>query len=143
MVSSKLRRTLIESAKDALTNAYAPYSGVRVGAALLDEQGRIFKGCNIENSSFGLTICAERVGVFNAVVNGSKKFKALCLVVEGNIKPTPCGACRQVLAEFSQQLEIICVNTSGYESETTLGELLPNAFTLGQRGGGGFKEPQK
>jgi len=143
VVSSKLRRTLINNAKDALTNAYAPYSGIRVGAALLDEQGRIFKGCNIENSSFGLTICAERVGVFNAIVNGSKRFKALCVVVEGNLKPTPCGACRQVLAEFSQELEIIEANTSGYESETTLGELLPDAFTLEQKGGGPNKKPQK
>lgn len=134
---------LINNAKDALTNAYAPYSGIRVGAALLDEQGRIFKGCNIENSSFGLTICAERVGVFNAIVNGSKRFKALCVVVEGNLKPTPCGACRQVLAEFSQELEIIEVNTLGYESETTLGELLPDAFTLEQKGGGQNKNPQK
>ncbi|MEM0121176.1 MAG: cytidine deaminase [Thermoprotei archaeon] len=130
MVPSKLQEILIDEAMKALANAYSPYSGIRVGAALLDDQGRIFRGCNIENSSYGLTVCAERVSVFNAVSNGSKNFRALCLVVEGDLKPTPCGACRQVLAEFSRELEIIEANTSGYEASTTLTELLPDAFTL-------------
>lgn len=121
---------LIEEAKAWITRAYAPYSGLRVGAALLDQEGRIFCGCNVENASYGLSVCAERVAVFNAISQGSTRFRALCVAVEGDFKPTPCGACRQVLAEFSDDLEVICVNTAGYVHHTSLVRLLPDAFRL-------------
>lgn len=124
-----MERLAVE-AKRCLVNAYSPYSGVKIGAALLDGDGRVFLGCNIENASYGLTVCAERVAVFNAVCNGSRVFRALCVAAEGDIRPVPCGACRQVLAEFAEDLEIFLVNTSGYSSTTTLRRLLPDAFRL-------------
>lgn len=120
---------LIEQAKAALKHAYAPYSHYRVAAALLTEEGEVFTGVNIENASYGATICAERVAVFKAVSAGHLKFKALGLVTGQGDLPTPCGMCRQVLVEFgNMDMEIILSN----EEKTMvyrLGELLPLSFT--------------
>jgi len=124
------KQKLVEAAKKVVANAYAPYSGVRVGAALLDSDGEIFVGCNVENASYGLTVCAERICVFNAVSHGSTRFVALCVVIEGKIKPVPCGACRQVLAEFVEDLEVIGINSVGETLHTSLRELLPESFRL-------------
>jgi cytidine deaminase len=116
-------RQLIAAAKSAQRHAYAPYSKFRVGAALLTSDGKVFTGCNVENASYGLTICAERVAVGKAVSEGCREFKAIAIVAPArNI--TPCGACRQVLAEFGDCL-VIC-NTKQYR----LSELLPSAFRL-------------
>lgn len=120
---------LIQKAQEALANAYAPYSRYRVAAALLTADGQVYTGVNIENASFGATICAERVAVFKAVSDGRKEFKTLALVTGQGDFPTPCGMCRQVLVEFGKpDMEIVLHNdekTVVYRLE----ELLPLSFT--------------
>src|SRR5690349_1402627 len=97
---------LIQMATEARECAHAPYSKFKVGAALLDSSGRVFTGCNVENASYGLTVCAERVALWKAVSGGERKFVALAVVADGERPPSPCGACRQVLWEFSEDLEV-------------------------------------
>lgn len=120
---------LLKMAEEALTHAYAPYSRYRVAAALLTASGEVFTGVNIENASFGATICAERVAVFKAVSAGQRDFKTLALVTGQGDFPTPCGMCRQVLVEFGKpDMEIVLHNdekTVVYKLE----ELLPLSFT--------------
>lgn len=118
---------LIQRAKDARTQAYAPYSRFAVGAALLGKSGRVFTGCNVENLSFGLTICAERNAVFAAVAAGEREFSAVAIVADSKTPVTPCGACRQVLAEFCAELAICSVNLEDERYEAKLSELLPRA----------------
>ncbi len=119
--------TLIAAAKAARQNAYAPYSKFLVGAALEADDGTIFCGCNVENLSFGLTICAERVAFASAVASGHKKFRRLVVCADSMEPVTPCGACRQVMVEFCDDLEILSVNLSGEEYRATLAALLPRA----------------
>lgn len=124
---------VIKEAKMARDNAYAPYSYFQVGAAVLMESGTIYSGCNIENSSYSLTCCAERVAIFKAISNGDHHFK--CLVVIGNtIDPiSPCGACRQVMSEFfDEKMPIYLLNKNDELKETTVGELLPYTFRLNE-----------
>ena len=121
---------LIDAAKKAREHAYAKFSGFEVGAALLTASGKITTGCNVENSSFGLTMCAERTAVFKAVSEGEKDFAAIAVVSSSNPPARPCGACRQVLYEFNPNLEIICVNMAGIVDKFTLEELLPEGFRL-------------
>lgn len=109
-------------------NAYAPYSSFSVGAALLGDDGRIFTGCNVENASYGLCICAERNAVFSAVAAGTRKFRAIALVSSAAQPVTPCGACRQVLAEFAPSFEVRCFGNDGTEATFTTASLLPHAF---------------
>jgi len=119
---------LKEHARLAADAAYAPYSRFHVGAALLAEDGRIFHGCNVENASFGLTVCAERNAVFAAVAAGARRFAGL-VVVTSSLQPvTPCGACRQVLHEFAPDFEVRCYGQAGDELVTSCSELLPRAF---------------
>ena len=120
---------LIEMAIEARKSAYAPYSGYRVGAALLTKSGKVYLGCNIENASYGLTVCAERNALFNAVGAGERKFTALCVIGDTEEPISPCGACRQVMAEFKVPC-IILANLKGDVKEYTLEELLPYGFTL-------------
>ena len=121
-------KNLLHAAMRARKNTYAPYSKFKVGAAIETIDGRIFTGCNIENASYGLAICAERVAVFKAVSEGVKKFKRIAIVT-GAKKPTPpCGMCRQVLFEFNPNLEIIIANTNGKVIKTKLSKLFPYAF---------------
>ena len=123
-------KQLIEAAFQALENAHAPYSNYRVGAALLCGDGTVFQGCNVENASFGLTNCAERTAVFAAVAAGKTEFAAIAIAASGEPSPFPCGACRQVLAEFCQSdLPVYIAKGDGYET-ITLGELLPHGFSL-------------
>jgi cytidine deaminase len=131
MIDSKKQKRVIREAVLSAQLGYAPYSKFQVGAALLCSSGRVYTGCNVENASYGLTVCAERVAVFKAVSEGEKGFRALCLAVNGNTKPSVCGACRQVLSEFADDLEIICVNTAGLEEHKKLRNLLPEPFKLG------------
>src|SRR3989338_4205747 len=121
---------LIDHALKARKNAYAPYSNYRVGAALLLENNQIITGVNIENASFGGTVCAERSAVFTAVSQGFRKFKSLAVVTESSPPASPCGLCRQVLAEFEPDLKIILGNTKGEITETNLSTLLPMQFKL-------------
>ncbi|HUW63322.1 MAG TPA: cytidine deaminase [Spirochaetia bacterium] len=119
---------LINAAEGARERAYAPYSGFKVGAALATTEGRVYSGCNVENASFGLTVCAERVALFKAVSAGERDFAVLALVATSD-DICPCGACLQVLAEFAPRLKLVLPSPGGYR-ETTLEELLPCAFRL-------------
>jgi cytidine deaminase len=119
---------LIEAARAAAGLAYATYSKFQVGAALRASDGRIFSGCNVENASYGLTICAERNAVWSAVAHGCRSFSAIAIFTFAEEPTPPCGACRQVLYEFSPDLEILIVNPAGLASRHTLSQLLPLAF---------------
>ena len=110
-----------------MERAYAPYSGFRVGAALLAEDGSIFTGCNVENASYGLTMCAERSAVANAVVQGARQYRTLAIVTEGSMAVAPCGACRQVLNELSPHLRVVSV-ADEERREWALADLLPESF---------------
>lgn len=119
---------LIERAKEARQNAYAPYSQFRVGAALRTTDGRIFLGANVENASYGLTICAERSAIFAAVSAGIQSFDALAVVANTEAPVSPCGACRQVLAEFGKDWDIYLANLNGDWKHLIITDLLPGAF---------------
>jgi cytidine deaminase len=124
-----LKERLIEAAIKAKEKAYAPYSNFRVGAALLAD-GNIFKGFNIENASYSLTVCAERVAAVNAIIDGCKDFEKIAIASEKSDFIVPCGACLQFLAEFSEDLEIILVNVKGETEKTSLKKLFPSPFSL-------------
>ena len=121
---------LIARAREVMERAYAPYSGFRVGAALLGEDGSLHTGCNVENASYGLTICAERAAVAAAVAQGVRRFRAAAIATSGQKPVAPCGACRQVLSEFAPHMTIVSVAGSGLE-QWTLDELLPEPFEPG------------
>ncbi|MEK6546175.1 MAG: cytidine deaminase [Nitrospinota bacterium] len=121
---------LIAEAKIARENAYTPYSNFRVGAAVLTEDNRIFTGCNIENSSYGLSICAERVAIFNAISSGCKKVTKLAVVTDTEPPASPCGACRQVIFEFGDDVEVIMANLKGEIKIMKIDELLKDGFKL-------------
>lgn len=127
------RERLVETANLAKVNAYAPYSQFPVGAALLTEDYTFFAGCNVENSSYGLTICAERNAIFKAVCAGQRKFKAIAIVSNDNFLP-PCGACRQVLSEFSPDIEIILSAVKGGIKVIPLKKLFPMPVDLKKLG---------
>src|SRR3954468_7039211 len=118
---------LLAEARKAREFAYAPYSHFPVGAALLTKSGRVFTGCNVENLSFGLTICAERAAIFGALAAGERNFVRIGIIADSKSPVTPCGACRQVLAEFSSEMEIVCSNLEGTLFHSTISELLPRA----------------
>ena len=123
--------TLLKAAAEkVLPYAYAPYSGIRVAAALLDAEGKVHTGCNVENSSYSLTVCAERSCLFGAVARGCRCFKGMVVVSDSEMVNSPCGACRQVLWEFAPQLEVVVFNPAG-RYRYFLEDLLPAAFALG------------
>ena len=119
---------LVARARDAMRNAWAPYSEFHVGAAIEAEDGRVFVGCNVESASYGLTICAERMALGAAVAAGARSLRRIAVTTEVDPPAAPCGACRQLLAEFGLKLEVIAVGPST-EKRWTLGALLPDAFT--------------
>lgn len=121
---------LIEQAQQAKRQAYAPYSNFKVGSALLSDDGRIFTGCNVENASYGATICAERNAVAAGVCNGARRFQKIVIVTDQEDPAMPCGICRQVLLEFSPDLEIIAVGKTGKRKQATVKDLLPFGFQL-------------
>ena len=122
---------LLAAARSVLEKAHSPYSGVRVGAALLDSAGEVHLGCNVENASYGLTICAERTAVGRAIAGGAREFVAIAITTNRPKALTPCGACRQVLSEFAPDLLVICEGIDGARRSWRLGELLPEAFSPG------------
>jgi cytidine deaminase len=119
---------LREAAERVAKRAYAPYSKFQVGAALLCADGRVFSGCNVENASFGLTICAERNAVFGAVAGDARSFSALAVVSSAAAPVTPCGACRQVLIEFAPDFPVRCYGLDGSVLDSSSCGLLPHAF---------------
>jgi len=119
---------LLEAAKGALANAHSPYSGLRVGAALLAEDDSVHAGCNVESASYGLTICAERSAVFRAVADGARGFRAVVITTDRDGALMPCGACRQVLHELEPGLLVTVVGADGERVDTTIAALLPEAI---------------
>ncbi len=134
-LSGSQKNRLIHAALNVRKNAYCPYSRYAVGAAVLTSSGKIYSGCNVENSSYGLSLCAERPAIFNAVASGAKKIRALCVATRS---PKPCGACRQVLMEFADHGSPVLLVDAALKSphsnvlETTAAHLLPWAFVFNQ-----------
>jgi len=121
------REGLVQRAAVARRQAYASYSGYDVGAALLTASGRVYVGCNVENAVYPLSMCAERVAVFEAVCDGEREFEAIAVVTENG--GAPCGSCRQVLREFGEETLVLIADAQGNYRETTVGELLPDSFS--------------
>ena len=118
----------MESALRARENAHAPFSNFKVGAALEDSAGRIHTGCNVENATYGLTVCAERVAVFKAISEGARRFRRIVVAADTEALTPPCGACRQILWEFCGDLEVILVNPQGKSESLHLRDLFPRPF---------------
>ena len=120
--------TLISAARQARENAHAPYSNFRVGAALRSASGRIFGGCNVENATYGLTMCAERVAIFKAVSEGERGFSAIAVVTDTEVLTPPCGACRQLIWEFCGDIPVSMANLKGKMEVIQMKELFPRPF---------------
>jgi cytidine deaminase len=133
IVTSEQRRELLQRAIEARKIAYAPYSNYRVGAALLTRSGRVFSGANVENAAYPDSLCAERVAIVKAVSEGEREFTALAVVTSNG--GTPCGSCRQVMAEFGLDMLVLIADVDGnLKQETTVSDLLPGAFGPGDLG---------
>ena len=133
MSSRRAVEELVNAARHARERAYAPYSGFLVGAALETADGRVFEGCNVENASFPVTLCAERVALGSAVAAGARRFTRIAIVTDAHRATPPCGMCRQALSEFGLDLEVVSVTEGGSRSEWRLRGLLPEHFTLQDR----------
>lgn len=127
-ISETERQRLLATAAEVRQKAYAPYSGYQVGAALLAKSGRIYSGCNVENASYGASICAERVAAVRALAEGETEFLAMAVIADSPEPGSPCGICRQFLAEFAPQLHLILANLDGKSRSGNLEEYLPYAF---------------
>src|SRR5271170_3191976 len=119
---------LISAAKQARENAHAPFSNFRVGAAVRAKSGRIYAGCNVENASYGLTCCAERVAIFKAISEGERGFDAIAVVTDTNTLTPPCGACRQIIWEFCGDVPVILANLNGKTETLRMHDLFPKPF---------------
>ncbi len=128
MTTKEDHRRLVEAAKSVRMNAYSPYSGVKIGAAVLTPDGKIFAGCNVENASYGLSCCAERTAILKAVSEGSRKLVALAVVGKSEEFTSPCGACRQFMVEFNPRMKVLRRGVDGFTEDTTADSLLPGAF---------------
>src|SRR5579863_5210643 len=129
--ANEMRKQLLEAARRAMKNAYAPYSHFNVGAAVLSTKGEVFLGCNVENSSYGMTNCAERTAIFSAVAKSGPKIEiqAIAIVNDHNVPCSPCGACRQVIYEFGPRAKVFFRSTKGWK-EVPITDLLPEGFRL-------------
>ena len=126
----------MEAARSARRNAYSPYSWVKIGSAVLSSRGKIYSGCNIENSSYGLACCAERTAIFKAISEGDRDLVAIAVVGKSEEFTSPCGACRQVMVEFNPRMKVLRRGTDGFTEDTTAEKLLPSHFSpeeLGKR----------
>ncbi|HBW34959.1 cytidine deaminase [Desulfosporosinus sp. BICA1-9] len=128
MLDPELTKELSNRAQAAYGQAYVPYSHYPVGAAALFSSGEIYSGCNVENASYGLTVCAERNAIFQAVARGERKLKGIAIAVPTDVFPSPCGACRQVIREFAEDCLVYLINGQGETKVTSLKALLPEAF---------------
>ena len=129
-ISPRSLEKMLESAHLVRNRAYAPYSGFKVGASVLTKSNKIYAGCNVENASFGLTICAERNAIANAIACGEEEILALVIVSDAAKPAPPCGACRQVIAEFADDIPVILENLQGDRVQIYLNDLLPYQFDL-------------
>jgi cytidine deaminase len=120
--------SLIAAAKSARANAHAPFSNFKVGAALRTSSGKIFGGCNVENATYGLTVCAERVAIFKAISEGERKFDAIAVVTDTDALTPPCGACRQLIWEFCGDVPVVMSNLQGSVEELRMSQLFPKPF---------------
>ena len=121
-------KELIDAAAAVRENAFAPYSGFRVGSALETEDGELVTGCNVESASYGLTVCAERIAIFNALSQGKKRIRKIAVVTDTDELTAPCGACRQIIWEFGGDIPVILSNLKGKTATLTMKDLLPHAF---------------
>ncbi len=121
-------KELIKAAAKVRENAYAPFSNFRVGAALVTDDDEIFTGCNVESASYGLTVCAERVAIWKAISEGKHKIKHIAVVADTEVLTPPCGACRQIIWEFSGDIPVIMANLKGKVETMQMKDLLPSAF---------------
>jgi cytidine deaminase len=121
---------LVSAALAARENAFAPFSKFKVGAAIEDAEGRIHSGCNVENATYGLTVCAERVAVYKAISEGVRRFRRIAIAADADALTPPCGACRQILWEFCGDIEIILANLQGKTETYSLKELFPKPFDV-------------
>ena len=129
MINNEQKQNLGKLAAEMRSRSYIPYSHYAVGAALLTKSGKIFTGCNIENAAYPVTICAERTAIFKAVSEGERDFEAIAIATEDG-QGYPCGSCRQVMVEFSQDMEVMLADADGNITvETSIRDLLPGAFT--------------
>lgn len=119
---------LIAAARAARENAHAPYSNFRVGAAVRANSGRVFTGCNVENATYGLTLCAERVAIFKAVSEGERGFDAIAVVADTDVLTPPCGACRQIIWEFCGDAVVVLANLKGRTEQFKMSQLFPRPF---------------
>ena len=127
-ISAEQWSQLLDAATAVRERAYAPYSDFHVGAALLTQAGEIVVGCNVENATYGATVCAERTAIGTAVAKGVTEFKAICVITEASSPVAPCGICRQVLAVFAEGIPVLMSTTSGQHEHIMLDELLPYRF---------------
>ena len=125
---NEIRDELISQARQASEQAYVPYSHYPVGAAAYFSSGKIYSGCNVENASYGLTICAERNAIFQAIAKGERQLESIAIYVPTRVFPSPCGACRQVMREFALDCSVILINELGETKTTKLSQLLPDSF---------------
>ena len=128
MTEKEKLRSLVEAATKARSRAYSPYSGVKIGAAVLISDWRVFSGANVENSSYGLSCCAERTAIFKAVSEGARQIVAIAVVGESEEYTRPCGACRQVMVEFNPKMKVLRRGADGSAADETAGALLPRHF---------------
>ncbi|MGI9074424.1 MAG: cytidine deaminase [Bryobacteraceae bacterium] len=119
---------LIEAAREVRERAHAPYSGFKVGAAVEDENGRIFTGCNVENATYGLSVCAERAAVLKAISEGAAKLKRVAVVADTDTLTPPCGSCRQILWEFCGDIELTMANLAGKHETVSMKQIFPRPF---------------
>ena len=138
-VQDRSLKRLAALARRVQARAHAPYSGFRVGAALESESGEVFTGCNVENASFGLTICAERSALVQAVAQGHRRFRRIVIVTDSDRAVAPCGACRQVIAEFGRSTEVVSLGRRG-SARWLLGDLIPECFNLNEAAAAGGAE---